>query len=273
MLRPTSTGQLKLVAVGGCENSNHACQITPKRFKQLSAKQEPTTTQMTVGNGFSTLNEKSLHASLKSWYSQPGDKLEEPLDGFFIDILRNDLCLEIQTGNFSAIRRKLWKLTKSRPVRLIYPIAIEKQIVRLAEDGVTELSRRRSPKRGSLLNICDELIYAPTLMLQENFSLEVLLIREEELRLHHPEKYWRRKGWGTVERRLLEVVERRLFQEPDELLELLPSGLPVPFTTADLAAGLQKPRELAQKLAYCLRALELVELSGKSGNAHLYQLT
>jgi hypothetical protein len=48
--------------------------------------------------------------------------------------------------------------------------------------------------------------------------------------------------------------------------------LPVPFTTADLAEGLQKPRALAQKLAYCLRALDLVELSGKSGNAHLYQL-
>jgi hypothetical protein len=238
----------------------------------LSAKQKQATTETITGNGFSTLNEKSLHASLKSWYSQPGDKLEEPLDGFFIDILRGDLCLEIQTGNFSAIRRKLWKLTKSRPVRLIYPIAIEKQIVRLAEDGVTELSRRRSPKRRSLLNLCDELIYAPTLMSEDNFSLEVLLIREEELRLHQPDKYWRRRGWGTVERKLLEVVERQLFQEPRELLQLIPPGLPVPFTTADLAEGLQKPRALAQKLAYCLRALDLVELSGKSGNAHLYQL-
>jgi len=238
----------------------------------LSAKQKQAITETPAGNGFSTLNEKSLHASLKSWYSQPGDKLEEPLDGFFIDILRGDLCLEIQTGNFSAIKRKLWKLTKSRPVRLIYPIAIEKQIVRLADDGVTELSRRRSPKRGSLLNVFEELIYAPTLMQEENFSLEVLLIREEELRRHEPGKHWRRQGWGKVERRLLEVVERRLFQEPEELLELVPLGLPVPFTTADLAEGLQKPRALAQKLAYCLRALELVELSGKSGNAHLYQL-
>ena len=238
----------------------------------MSAKQKQAIIETTAGNGFSTLNEKSLHASLKSWYSQPGDKLEEPLDGFFIDILRGDLCLEIQTGNFSAIRRKLWKLTRSRPVRLIYPIAIEKQIVRLAEDGVTELSRRRSPKRGSLLNLCDELIYAPTLMSEDNFSLEVLLIREEELRLHKPDKYWRRRGWGTVERKLLEVVERQLFQEPRDLLQMIPPGLPVPFTTADLAEGLQKPRALAQKLAYCLRALDLVELSGKSGNAHLYQL-
>ena len=33
-----------------------------------------------------TLGEKSLHAALKQWYKQPGDILEEMVDGFFIDI-------------------------------------------------------------------------------------------------------------------------------------------------------------------------------------------
>ncbi|MBC8478737.1 MAG: hypothetical protein ISR91_06645 [Candidatus Delongbacteria bacterium] len=223
-------------------------------------------------NGFSTLNEKSLHASLKEWYRRPGDRLEEPLDGFFIDILRGDHCVEIQTGNFSAIRRKLWQLLEQHPVRLVYPIAIEKQIVRLDSDGVTQLSRRRSPRRGTLLDLFNQLIYAPSLLQHDNFTLEILLIREEELRQHQPGKHWRRQGWGVVEHRLLEVVESRVFQQPVELLELLPPGLPGTFTTADLAAGLKRPRALTQKLAYCLRSLDLIRLTGKSGNALLYEL-
>ena len=52
------------------------------------------------------LNEKPLHASLKEWYAQPGDRFEVAVDGFVIDIVRDDLLLEIQTGNFASIKSK-----------------------------------------------------------------------------------------------------------------------------------------------------------------------
>lgn len=41
-------------------------------------------------SGIGLLNEKSLHASLKQWYAQPGDRFEVAVDGFVIDIVRND---------------------------------------------------------------------------------------------------------------------------------------------------------------------------------------
>ncbi len=71
---------------------------------------------------FSTLNEKPLHEALKRWYAQPGDSFEVPVDGFVADIVRGDLLIEIQTKNFSAIKRKLEKLLVRHPVRLVYPI-------------------------------------------------------------------------------------------------------------------------------------------------------
>ncbi len=52
-----------------------------------------------------TLGEKSIHSSLKKWYSKPGDKFEVPFDGFIIDIVRGKLLIEIQTGNFSSFWR------------------------------------------------------------------------------------------------------------------------------------------------------------------------
>ena len=77
-----------------------------------------------------SLNEKSLHVALKTWYLQPGDRTEVSVDRFIIDIVRDDLLVEIQTQNFSAIKSKLIELTTHYPIRLVHPIAQEKWIVK-----------------------------------------------------------------------------------------------------------------------------------------------
>src|SRR5689334_23918490 len=100
--------------------------------------------------GIGLLNEKPLHASLKQWYARPGDRFEVPVDGFVIDIVRDNLLIEIQTRNLSAINAKLKKLTCSHHVRLIYPIVKEKWIVRSAKTHTRGPVRRKSPKKGRL---------------------------------------------------------------------------------------------------------------------------
>src|SRR6185503_20785886 len=90
-------------------------------------------------SGIGLLNEKPLHASLKQWYAQPGDQFEVPVDGFVIDIVRGSQLIEIQTRNLAAINSKLYKLTKSHQVRLIYPIVKEKWIVRSATGGLRKI--------------------------------------------------------------------------------------------------------------------------------------
>jgi hypothetical protein len=218
----------------------------------------------------STFNEKPLHAALKEWYAQPSDQLEVPVDRFIADIVRGDLLIEIQTTSFSSIKQKLLELTDDRPVRLVYPIARQKWIVKVAEDRRTQLSRRKSPKRGRVEDVFAELVSFPTLLASPNFSLEVLLIQEEEVRHHDPKRGWRRRGWLTHERRLLEVLDRQRFETPADMANLLPPTLPEPFTTSDLAASLPRPRRLAQRMAYCLREMQVIDPVGKQGNAILY---
>ena len=219
-----------------------------------------------------TLGEKSLHAALKQWYKQPGDLLEEMVDGFHIDIVRRELLIELQTTNFSSIKNKLTTLTKKHCVRLVYPIAQEKWIVRLAADGVTQLGRRKSPKKGNLSHLYQELVRFPQLIDSRNFSLEVLLIREEEIRCDDGRGSWRRKGWSISDRRLLEVVHRHIFKRPADFLTVIPGRLKDPFSTHDLALHTNQPRWLAQKMAYCLRKMGALEVVGKTGNSILYSI-
>jgi hypothetical protein len=221
--------------------------------------------------GIGLLNEKSLHASLKEWYAQPEDQFEVPVDGFVIDIVRDDLLLEIQTGGLASIKSKLTSLSHSHQIRLIYPIALEKHIVKLAKDNNSIASRRKSPRRGRVEDLFWEMVSFPQLLSHPNFSLDVLLIREEEVWRYKGKRSWRRKGWAVEDRRLLEVVEQRLFEEPADWRELLPNELET-FTTRDLAEATGVRRELAQKMVYCLRKVEVIELMGKQGRANLYRV-
>lgn len=220
-------------------------------------------------SGIGLLNEKPLHASLKQWYARPGDRLEVTVDGFVIDIVRDDLLIEIQTGNFASIKSKLTKLVSCHRVRLVYPILQEKWIVRsAARNGAI---RRKSPKKGRMEDLFRELVSIPELLLNPNFSLEVLMIRGEEVRRYDEARRKMRRGWLIEGRRLLDVLDHRSFGQSADWLGFLPNGLEL-FTTSDLASRMNTRRDLAQKIAYCLREARMIELIGKRGRANLYRV-
>jgi len=223
-------------------------------------------------NGIGTLREDSLHAALKAWYAQPGDRVECEVDGYVIDLVRDDLLIEVQTGNFGSIRPKLTKLLESHPIRLVYPIAVDKWVVRMSEDGEL-LGRRRSPKHGRERDVFAELVHIPGLMRRPALSLEVLLTREEAIWREDGKGSWRRKGRSKADRRLLEVVSSRVFNEPRDFRGLLPPGLAPVFTVPDLVEHTGDPRRLAQKMAYCLREMGVIEVVGKRGRAPEYRVT
>ena len=158
------------------------------------------------------------------------------------------------------------------PLRLIYPVAAERWILRLPQTADEKPRRRKSPKRGNYLDLFDELVSFPELVSHPHLSIEVLLIQEEEIRQHKPGRRWRRRGWATIERRLISVLGQRVFHGAQDFRSLLPPSLPNEFTTADLAQSLPAPRRLAQKAAYCLRGMGVIEPIGKQGRSILYTL-
>jgi hypothetical protein len=222
-----------------------------------------------------TLREKPLHAALKAWYAVPGSRVEQPVDGFVIDVVLpradGDLLIEVQTRGFASIKAKVHALVDGgRRVRIVYPIPVEKTIVKLHDDG--EVIRRRSPKHGEPWDVFGELVSFPALIGHSGLELELVLVREDEIRTHQPGKAWRRKGWVVEERRLVEVVDTIRIADADALAALIPDGLPQPFTTADVARLLGRPRRLAQQATYCLRHADVIRRVGKRGNAIEYEM-
>jgi len=220
------------------------------------------------------LNEKSLHRELKYLYLDENSKAEEIVSGYVVDVVRSDGLVEIQTGSFSSIKRKLAALLQQHRVRLVHPIAVETMINVYSTDG-SLLSGRMSPKRGSIYSAAAELLYIPELLGNPNLTIEILFIRQEEIRLNDGNGSWRRKGISIEDRRLVEVTGTAIFSELSDCLHLLPEGLPSPFGNRDIAdrlKGMNKKAKtrLAGQITWLLRKLDLLEVSGKDGNRFLF---
>ncbi len=223
-------------------------------------------------NGIGTLSEGSLHASLKEWYRQPGDEIEAQVDGYYIDIVRDGLLIEIQTRNFGALKDKLMALIPNHRIRLVHPIPRVRWVVKESLNG-QEMSKRKSPKQSSVLNVFEELVSIPTLLVHHNFELEVLEVFEEQVMQNDGKGSWRRKGWSVVDRRLVGVSERHLFNTAEDLVKLIPPDLETPFTNMDLARSLGCSKRIAQKMTYCLRKMKVLQAKGKRNRAilHVFQ--
>ena len=217
------------------------------------------------------MTESSLHFAIKEWYTVPGDKLEAKVDEFLIDILRGKLLIEIQTRNFSAVKKKLSKLLLNNQVRLVYPIAKLKWIIHLSRSG--EVTRRRkSPKKGKLTDLFYELVHTPKLIKDKNFSLEVLLIEEEEARCNDGKGSWRRRGVSIRDRKLLDVFDRIVFRDSRDFMRFLPEDMDGYFTNKVLAQKLGVSLRLAQKITYCLSKMGSISIVGKKRNELLFQI-
>ncbi len=132
--------------------------------------------------------------------------------------------------------------------------------------------RRRSPKKGRLIDLFDELVSIPDLIEEENFSMDVLMIEVEEVRCDDGRGSWRRRGVSIKDRKLISVVERVTFRNKDDFLRFLPSGLRQPFSNKSLAESVGTSVNRAQEMTYCLRKMGAIRLVGKKGRELLFEI-
>jgi hypothetical protein len=222
-------------------------------------------------NRIGLLNEGSLHSQIKQYYRIPGDTLEQKVDGKYIDIVRGNLLIEIQTGNFSKIKKKLLSLIRNKhKIRLIFPIPEEKWIVYINPATSREIKRRKSPKKGRTIDIFNELIRIPALINKRGFQIELLYTIEEEVRCNDGKGSWRKKGISIVERRLIKVNKSEILCTKKDFLRLLPSTLPSPFTNRILACEIKCSIRQATKLTYCLKKMGVIKENGRTGRSIAY---
>jgi len=218
-----------------------------------------------------TKNESSLHKKLKFQYAGAGGKTEVVTGDFVADGLRKDgEYIEVQTGSFGPLKKKIKKLTQYGKVRIIHPIAVVKKI-EVYDTSEKLLYRRKSPVRGCIWDLFDVLMYAPELPLVKGVVIEVVLADITEKRVKDGKGSWRRKGISIRDRELSAWHENIIFtKKTDYLKYFIPFKKNEEFTVSSLAKKTGIKTDTARKALYTLSKMKIVIRKEKKGNCWVY---
>jgi hypothetical protein len=215
--------------------------------------------------------ETSLHRTLKERYAAGGSgRPEVVVGGFRVDAVdANGRLIEVQSGPLGPLRAKLRRLLDDHRIRIVKPVILNRRVVRRVRADGPVVSSRRSPKRGALLDVFDDLIGVARIFPHSNLEIEILGVGIEEVRI--PRRRW--PGYRVADRCLSEIHETTSLVKASDLWQLLPMNCDggQPFTTRELALNLGRPRSFAQRVAYCLRLTGAAHVVDKSGNSLVYE--
>ncbi len=218
--------------------------------------------------------ETSLHRELKLLYAGDAAQTEVRCGRYRVDAVAGGELIEIQHGRSGAIGSKIADLLADHPVRVVKPIVREKLLIKQKRRAGKVISRRRSPKRGKLLDLFHDLVYFTKVFPHPRLTIEAVLVDVEEYRYpgHGRRRRYRQSDFQVEDQRLVNVADSFLLRTPADLIALLNCELPDRFHTGHLAKALDTPRWIAQRVAYCLRETGAARAIGKERNAHLYEI-
>jgi len=235
-----------------------------------------------------TLNESSLHRSLKSLYAlEDGCTTEVNIAGKIYDIVDgNGNVIEIQTKNLSSLLVKtLDAMQKGRRVKIVHPVAAVKYIEVYDEGGVL-VSKRKSPVCASVYSVFRELTGLYPVLLKKRFSLDVLEIAMTEIRtqsetpVQSPNGHRRfLKNWNKTDKRLETIFETRTFTKADDYRSLIPESCLPRFCARDVASALAENKTLpasakaqAHLMLWVLSHMNLIEAENDFSRPRYYRV-
>ncbi len=220
--------------------------------------------------GIGTLAEKTMHNVLKNYYSAGEDYQEIPINEFVADIYMDGHIVEIQTGNFNKLRRKLDSFLPEYKVTIVYPMAYIRYLIYIDKETGRLSEKRKSPRKDNYYTAFKELYKIKTYLNHPNLSLKLVLLEVDEYKLEK----------GNGKRRRLEkydIVPKELIEElhitrPEDFIQLIPVELEERFTAKDFSKATKVHISYAQLILNVFNYLGIVVRVGKSGNSYIYEV-
>ena len=221
-------------------------------------------------NSIGIKKESSLHRTLKFQYIGDGGKSEVEAGDFIADgIRKNGEYIEVQTGSFGPLKKKVTEFASRGKVRIIHPVIIKKYIEVYDIDGKL-LHRRKSPKQGTVWNLFNVLIHAPHLALLKGVTIEAALVDVTEKRVKDGKGSWRRKGISILDKEMTAFHESIVFAKKSDYRRFIPYKKGEEFTSFSYTQKTGIDKWTAYKVLYVLNIIKIVERTGKKGNSWIY---
>lgn len=221
--------------------------------------------------GIGTLGEKTMHAVLKHYFEPYTANHEVKIGGFVADIVGENGIIEIQTGNFNKLRRKLESFLEVTTVTVVYPIPRTKWIVWIDKETGEVTKKRKSPKKGSPYEVFPELYKIKPFLTHENFRLCIVMVDTIEYRNLDGWSEDKKKGSSRYERIPVELIDELHFDNIWDYLKLIPDDISDSFTSKDYKKLTGLSLKKAQIAMNVLQYTNSIKQNGKAGRLRLYE--
>lgn len=216
------------------------------------------------------LREKTLHAVLKNYFEPLECNQEVKIGSFVADIVNQDGIIEIQTGSFSPLNRKLSDFLPAARVTVVCPVPENKWLVWIDPDTGERSKPHKSPKAGSIYCLFRELWKIKPFLTHENFNLCIVLVDVTEYRLLNGWNKTRKRGSTRYERIPSDLKDEVYFTCPEDYKLMIPDSLDEFFTVSDYKAVTKISQRDAGSALNLLVYLGVAKRIGKRGRAYLY---
>ena len=222
-------------------------------------------------SGIGTLQEKTIHAVLKEFYAPDENMQEISIGRFVADIYTGSDIMEIQTGHFDNLRRKLDSFLSDYPVTVIYPVPRIKYLIWVDTETGECSKPRKSTVKGSVYRAFYELYKIKKYLSNPNLRLRFPYLELEEHRLLDGWSRDKKKGSHRYDRIPKTFLGEVRIESLNDYLQLLPADLPEPFTAAEFGKAVGERKETAAKVAHVLKYLGVIERDENRGRAYTYR--
>lgn len=223
-------------------------------------------------NTIGQLREKTLHSVLKYYYCSDSNFHEIRLGRYVADIKTNDNIIEIQTGSFYSMKKKLdyYLSLPDINVTIVYPVAYNKWVSWIDEKTGEISPKRKSPKKGSIYEILAELYSLKEYIFRDGIDFRVCLIDLVEYKILNGWDKNKKRGSSKFDKEPIALIDDILFSDIQDYYKFVPHSLPVEFTKKEWEKETKlSPKNSGLALLF-LRQIGIVEQVGKRGRAYLY---
>ena len=224
--------------------------------------------QNRVTEGIGTLNEKSIHSTLKHYFADDFDH-EAKIGAFYADIVTENGIYEIQTSSFSRLNKKLETMLAVCHVTVVYPYEKRTKTVSVDEKSGELLTAGNFRTNSSCTKLFLELYRIKSFLTNPNLTICIAELDIERINYVDP-KTRRRRGRGRYTKTPQALRREIYLEKPEDYAIFLPENLPEEFTVKQFQQYVRTTD--AKLMLEILGYMGVTEKIGKIRNADLYRV-
>lgn len=222
--------------------------------------------------GIGTLAEKTMHNILKNYYSKGEDYQEIPVNEFVADIYMDGHIIEIQTGNFNKLRRKLDSFLPEYKVTIVYPLVYTRYLTYIDKETGAMSPKRKSTRKDTYYTAFKELYKIKMYLNHPNLSIKLVMLEADEYKLESGNSRSKRRRAEKYDIVPRELIDEMHITRPEDFIQLIPVELEDEFTAKDFSKAAKIHISYGQLILNVFNYLGIVNRVGKSGNSYVYEV-